>query len=123
MSEFFEAGFSDFDSVLSDYIKRANNVVDILKTGADALVSDVHALPKPRSAGTPRLGTHLLDSVTDRVNGKVVEVGWGIFYGKYWEWGAHPWGHQKEIHEPHLMPTWELNKGKYQQLMLNEFHQ
>ena len=54
-SDFFEAkklndkSFKDLDDELSAYMAQADNALEALQKGADALVKDLKALPKPRS--------------------------------------------------------------------------
>ena len=114
----FHSGFADFDELIEDYVKKVDGdaVTEILKVGADALVDDVHALPSPRSArGHP---THMLDEISSRVMGEKVEVGWGSYYGLFLENGT-----RKMSARPHLKPTWETNKERYQELMISKIHE
>ena len=114
----FHAGFADFDELIKDYLDKVSGeaVTEILKVGADALVDDVHALPSPRSArGHP---THMLDEISSRVMGEKVEVGWGSYYGLFLENGTRKMGAR-----PHLKPTWESNKERYQTLMVSKLHE
>ena len=114
----FHEGFRSFEKDLEAYLKKVDGdaATEILKVGADALVDDVRALPSPRSArGHP---THMLDTITSRVMSAHVEVGWGAYYGLFLENGTKHMSAQ-----PHLKPTWEANKERYQQLMISKFHE
>ena len=46
-----------------------------------------------------------------------IEVGWGKYYGRMVEEGT-----KLTMAQPHLVPTFESNKEKYYQKILNEMH-
>ena len=109
-------GFDDFEKLVGKYLKKmsGDGVVQILKKGADALVEDVRMLPSPRSAtGHP---THLLDSVAAQAADRKVQVGWGLRYGRFVEYGT-----RKMSPRAHLNPTYQSNQDKYIRLMADEF--
>lgn len=112
-------GFDEFSSMMQEMLHKVegDKVTDALKQGADGLASDVRMLPSPRSQrGHP---THMLDTVQSKVDGDVVQVGWGAHYGLFWENGFHPYGRGQQMSSPHLKPTWEQNKDRYQKLMID----
>ena len=73
-SDFFEAkklndkSFKDLDDELSAYMAQADNALEALQKGADALVKDLKALPKPRSKIAKPGYVHLLDSFATKVS-------------------------------------------------------
>ena len=72
-------GFDDFSKMLEKYMENTSmdNVLNVLEIGAEVLVQDVRALPRPRSQRSGGGWTHLLDTVTQKKNGEEVEVGSG----------------------------------------------
>lgn len=121
-------GFDAFDDELVKYMKAADpeNIIQILKAGADQLVADVRALPQPRSRITKAGHTHLLDTVTGeeaRQKGDYV-VGWGRYYGPIVEKGhVTPKGTHVSA-RAHLKPTYQQNRDRYvaaMQRKLEEF--
>lgn len=110
--DFFESGFEEFENLLSEYTKKAENVLEILEVGAKEFVNDVKRLPKPRSRMSGAGYTHLLDTVTYRKNKDEIETGWGKYYGPMLERGTI-----KMKGTPHLSPTFDLNKDKYYKKM------
>ena len=103
-------GFDDFSEMLEKYMENTSmdNVLNVLENGAETLVQDVRALPRPRSQRGGGGWTHLLDTVTQKKNGEEVEVGWGKYYGVFLEKGT-----RKMSAQPHLATTFERNKEKY----------
>ncbi|MFR1687996.1 MAG: hypothetical protein ACLSVX_12540 [Massilimicrobiota timonensis] len=106
-NDFF--GFADFNDMLEEYIKTAENVLEELKKTADEFVEDLLKLPKPRSSISKSGYTHLIDTFSSRNTGKDIEVGWGKYYGPMLENGAKQ---MKKAH-PHLNPLWNKNQEKY----------
>lgn len=103
---------------LQGYLDKVDkkNVVKILEAGARELTNDLKKLPAPRSN---KNHTHLIDSFAyakDLIKGNVA-VGWGVYYGSYLEKGT-----RKMRAQPHLEPTFNKNKEKYYQLMIDRFH-
>nr|WP_225877836.1 HK97-gp10 family putative phage morphogenesis protein [Alkalibacter mobilis] len=92
-------------------------VDNALEMGARLLAIDIKKLPKPRSQISKSGYTHLLDSVDvwrDELKaGSKVRLGWRKYYGPILEHGSYKMGSQ-----PHLKPTWERNKAKYQKEMI-----
>lgn len=103
-------GFDDFSNMLEKYMENTDmdNVLKVLESGAEALVQDVRALPRPRSQRGGGGWTHLLDTITHKKNGEEVEAGWGKYYGLFLEKGT-----RKMSAQPHLATTFERNKEKY----------
>ena len=93
----------------------SSNIGRAMEKGAQALIRDVRALPKPRSKITKSGYTHLLDSVAFRKNKGEIEVGWGKYYGPMVENGT-----TKMDDQPHFRPTFNKNKEKYYKLMIDE---
>lgn len=118
--EFYTDGFNSLEKLLEKYQKKTSeeNVLKVLETGADALVKDIKALPKPRSKIRKAGYTHLLDTVSYRRYQKEVEVGWGKYYGPMVERGTKVMKKTKGV--PHVRPTYEGNKEKYAKLMAAE---
>lgn len=119
---FFEAkklndkSFKDLDDELSAYMAQADNALEALQKGADALVADLKALPKPRSKIAKPGYVHLLDSFATKTSedGTSVVVGWGKYYGPILEHGS-----KKMDAQPHFYPTWKANKEKYYRVMVD----
>lgn len=112
-----EQAFSDLLDEFSDYIKNADNVVEILQTGADAFVKDLKALPSPRSKIHKSGYTHLLDTFASRKEGSQVLVGWGKYYGPILEEGSI-----KMKARSHFWPLWKRNQEKYYNKMINKLN-
>ena len=121
--EFVKADLQGFDD-LADELKQISDNVDDAKVlgamqkGADELVADVRALPKPRS----RIGgghTHMLDTVSSQRESNVIQVGWGAYYGKMVENGHNTRKHKWVSAQPHMSTTWETNKDKYYKTMID----
>lgn len=112
-------GINHFESLLKDYLDVANNAIEALEAGASEFVNDLKKLPKPyREIHKPGAGyIHLRDVFTYKVNKdrKEVTVGWGKYYGVMLEFGAFNY---KKGKQPHMYPTYEKNKKKYQETMI-----
>lgn len=108
----------DFQKELQEILAKMDddNVVKVLKKGADALTQDLLKLPKPRSRIKATGYTHMIDTFADKVNGKEVEVGWGKYYGPMVEHGT-----VKMSAQPHLTPAYNRNADKYYKIMINNF--
>lgn len=108
--EIYTDGFDEFSKMLGEFKKRTEvkNVTKVLEIGARQLVEDVRALPRPRSQINTPGYTHLLDTMTYKVEGEEVEVGWGKYYGPMVENGT-----MKMKGTEHLRPTFNRNKEKY----------
>lgn len=118
--EFFKNdGFKDFNELIEKYSQKVDKdkVLNAIQKGADALAKDVRARPKPRSSINKSGYTHLLDTVTTKVNAKKkeIEVGWGKYYGPMIERGT-----KKIDAQPHIKPTYNQNIEKYQKIILQE---
>lgn len=109
-------GFYDFSDTLQDYMKVADIAVEALEAGAEAFVKDLKKLTKPYSKINKPGYTHILDTISYRVHrkSKEVTVGWGKYYGVMLEHGAV----QMRRKQPHMMPTYESNRKRYEQIML-----
>ena len=103
----------DFLDDLKNYESAMSgaNLTAVLMAGGEALAEDVRRLPKPRRKKTGRLG-HMLDSARAVPKGRVVQVGWENYYGKFVELGT-----KKMKSQPHMSPMWRNNKEKYCRLM------
>lgn len=108
--EIYTDGFDEFSKMLEELKKRTEvkNVTKVLEIGARQLVEDVRALPRPRSQINTPGYTHLLDTMTYKVAGEEVEVGWGKYYGPMVENGT-----TRMKGTEHLRPTFKRNKEKY----------
>ena len=115
--EFHTVGLDSLQKMLKELAEKADssNVERAMEKGAQALIRDVRALPKPRSKITKSGYTHLLDSVAMRRNKGEIEVGWGKYYGPMVENGT-----TKMDAQPHFRPTFNKNKEKYYKLMIDE---
>jgi HK97 gp10 family phage protein len=102
----------DFLEDLKKYEEAASdaNIADVLLEGGNALAEDIRKLPRPRR-GVSGV-THMLDTVSAKPNGSVVQVGWGAYYGLFVERGT-----RKMRAQPHIIPAWSLNKERYYKLM------
>ncbi|MDD6788661.1 MAG: HK97 gp10 family phage protein [Lachnospira sp.] len=120
--EFVKADLQGFDDLAEQLKQIADNVddekaLDAIQKGADELAADVRALPKPRS----KMGgghTHMLDTVGTQRADKAIEVGWGAYYGKMVENGHRSSKSKFIAAQPHLTTTWNQNKDKYYQTMI-----
>ena len=117
IDNFSDSGFDDLQKLLSDYMKNIQEPLAILEVGAEALVNDVRKLPKPRTSINTAGYTHLLDTVTYKKAGDEIEVGWGKYYGPMVERGT-----KKMAAHSHLSPTFEQNKDKYYQKMIEKIN-
>ena len=108
--EIYTDGFDEFSKMLEEFKKRTEvkNVTKVLEIGARQLVEDVRVLPRPRSEINTPGYTHLLDTMTYKVAGEEVEVGWGKYYGPMVENGT-----ARMKGTEHLRPTFKRNKEKY----------
>lgn len=108
--EIYADGLDEFSKMLEEFKKRTEvkNVTKVLEIGAGQLAEDVRALPRPRSQINTPGYTHLLDTMTYKVAGEEVEVGWGKYYGPMVENGT-----AKMNGVEHLRPTFNRNKEKY----------
>jgi len=110
----FDSGFTELSDILKEYEIKSENVLDALKAGAEALVTDLLKLPKPRSKISKPTYTHIIDTFSYRVHeNKEIEVGWGKYYGHMLERGT-----VAMLAKPHIRPTWESNRDRYAQIML-----
>ena len=109
-------GFEALSEVLEKYIDKADNVLDVLESGAKEFTNDLLKLPKPISKIRKSGYTHLINSFAYRKRDKEIEVGWGKYYGPMVEHGTK---NMKESH-PHVYPLWDKNKEKYYKLMLTK---
>lgn len=98
-------------------IKKVENPFEILEIGAKGFTNDLLKLPKPYSKIIATGYTHLVDSFAYKKTKNDVEVGWGKYYGPMVEDGT-----KKMNEQPHLQPTFERNKNKYYQKMLQSFY-
>lgn len=115
-----DGGFDELEQQLKAYAERLSRdeLQKVLKTGGDAFVSDLLALPRPRSRIVSPGWTHLVDTFADRndSDGSVI-VGWGKYYGLFLERGT-----RKMAAQPHMRPTWDSNAEKYYRTMSENFH-
>lgn len=109
-------GLEEFQNLMEEYaqVSDPQNVIKVLKKGADAFTADLLKLPRPRSRIHAAGYTHMVDVFADRINGKEVEVGWGKYYGPMVEHGT-----VKMRAQPHLKPTYRKNAEKYYKTMTN----
>ena len=115
--DFYDSGFDELEKLLSDYVKKVENPLEILKIGAIEFVNDVRKLPKPRSKMNGAGYTHLLDTVTYKKRNDEIEIGWGKYYGPMVEKGTR---RMKGNGTPHLSPTFARNKEKYYKKMIEK---
>jgi HK97 gp10 family phage protein len=115
----FLGGVNDLADELAEILKQTddNQVERTLEIGAEELAKDISRLPKPRSQISTSGYTHILDTVStwkdDLKSGMKVRVGWKKYYGPILEHGS-----SKMASRPHLKPTWNRNKNKYQEQMI-----
>lgn len=115
--ELVHRGFDDLISELNDYISKSKNYIDILEIGAKEFVKDLLKITKPYSKIHKSGYTHLVDTFTYRKTNVDIEVGWGKYYGRMLEDGT-----KKMKSQPHLRPTFNKNKNKYYNKMLEKFY-
>lgn len=109
-------GFLNLQHQLESYLSNINNPLDIIEPGAEEFVKDLLKLPKPKSDIVKSGYTHLTDTFCYERKDKEIVVGWDKYYGRMVEQGT-----KKTKRQPHLNPTFERNKEKYYQLMINKF--
>lgn len=110
-------GFDELVSELEIFIHKTQNYLDILEVGAQEFVSDLLKLTKPYSKIYKTGYTHLVNTFTYRKSNIDVAVGWGKYYGRMVEKGT-----VKMHSQSHLEPTFNANKNKYYQKMINKFY-
>ena len=81
-------GFKDLADIIEYYAKGADNVVDVLETGASEFTSDLLKLPRPISKIRKAGYTHLVRTFAYRKKKDEIEVGWGKYYGPMVENGT-----------------------------------
>lgn len=108
-------GFKELSDILENCIKKTENPIEILETGAKELVKDLLRLSKPMSKIRTSGYTHLIKTFTYKKNEKEIEVGWGKYYGPMIENGT-----VKMSARPHVKPLWNKNKEKYYKKMIDE---
>lgn len=108
-------GFQDLANIIEKYAENADNVIEVLETGAKEFVNDLLKLPKPMSRIRKAGYTHLVRSFAYRRKKDEIEVGWGKYYGPMVEHGTVKMGAK-----PHLYPLWDKNKEKYYKTMLTK---
>lgn len=106
----YTEGFDAFSDLLEEYQKKTTmeNVLKVLEIGAKEFVSDVRALPRPRSQIRAPGYTHMLDTVTYQRTKNEVLTGWVKYYGPMVNNGT-----RKMKGVPHMGPTFERNKSRY----------
>lgn len=106
----YTEGFDAFSDLLEEYQKKTTreNVLKVLETVAKEFVTDVRALPRPRSQIRAPGYTHLLDTVTYQRTKNEVVTGWGKYYGPMVDRGT-----RKMKGVAHMSPTFERNKSRY----------
>ena len=116
-------GYQYMDEITQNALKAMDpaSLVEILKAGADELVKDVRALPKPRSNRTGY--THMLDSVTGQAEAPKYLVGWGRYYGPIVEAGHKSRSGKKVPARAHLRKTYKDHMEKYQKAMQDKFNE
>lgn len=116
--DFYSAGMNEFQKMIQEYEEKfeQSKVEAAMMEGAEQLVRDVRALPKPRSQIQKAGYTHLLDTVSARKgkNGEI-EVGWGKYYGPMVEAGT-----RKMNAQPHLRGQFKKDSNKYYNLILQK---
>lgn len=112
-----EASFRELDDIFKEYAKKADNLGEVLQTGADAFVKDLKSLPSPRSNIHKAGYTHMIDTFTSKPEDEGVLVGWGKYYGRMVESGT-----KKMAARPHFYPLFKRNKDRYFNLMITKFH-
>lgn len=111
-------GINDIINDLEKYIKNVQNPQDILEVGAKEFVKDLLKLTKPISKIKKSGYTHLITTFSyQKSKNKEIEVGWGKYYGLMVEDGT-----KKTKSQPHLKPTFNRNREKYYQRMLQKYY-
>lgn len=108
-------GFKDLADIIEYYAKGADNVIDVLETGASEFTRDLLKLPKPISKIRKAGYTHLVRTFAYRKKKDEIEVGWGKYYGPMVEHGT-----VKMKANEHVYPLWNKNKEKYYKTMLTK---
>lgn len=110
-------GLEEFQNIMEEFaqVLDPQNVIKVLKKGADAFTSDLLKLPRPRSRIHAAGYTHMVDVFANRVRGSEVEVGWGKYYGPMVEHGT-----VRMRAQPHLKPAFNSNSQKYYKIMTEE---
>lgn len=114
MSDEFRSGFDELSEILKGYELTDEKVLKALEEGAEQFTRDVQRLPKPRSRIRKSGHEHMLDTVTYKRTEKDVEAGWMKYYGLMVERGT-----VKMRGVPHMKPTFDRNKVKYETTMKN----
>lgn len=102
-------GFDSLFEQLEKYAGNADNYLDAVESGAEKLVQDIRSLPRPRSQCSH---THLLDTVSHKIENNEIVVGWGKYYGPMLEHGT-----KKMRKQMHIRPTFENNREKYYRII------
>lgn len=113
MSSDYFTGFDVLDKELNDWIKHADNVLDILEVGAEEFVKDANRLAQPYSKVMAAGYMHVIKSITYQRGKEDISVGWGKYYGPMLENGTF-----RMNKRAHLKPLWNRNQNKYNQSML-----
>lgn len=118
-----DSGLDDFSDLIAQYSEKLSQdkVLDILESGAEELAADGRKLPSPLSKIRVPGYTHLVKTISTKVNRsrREIEVGWGKYYGPIVENGAP--GRQKYRRNAHLIPLYTCNQKKYYELMKKKF--
>lgn len=118
-----DSGLDDFSDLIAQYSEKLSQdkVLDILESGAEELAADGRKLPSPLSKIRTPEYTHLVKTISTKVNRsrREIEVGWGKYYGPIVENGAP--GRQKYRRNAHLIPLYTRNQKKYYELMKKKF--
>jgi HK97 gp10 family phage protein len=101
-------GFLELGTLLEEYAKVADNILDEEEKIAKEFVNDLLKLPRPRSNIKKSKHTHLVNSFAYEKTAKDVAVGWGKYYGRMVEEGT-----RKMKSQAHLVPLWNRNQEKY----------
>ena len=109
------SGFEALSDILEKYIDSADNIMDVLESGAKEFVSDLLKLPKPISQIKKAGYTHLINTFAYRKKEQEIETGWGKYYGPMVEHGT-----KNMDANPHIYPLWDKNKEKYYKIMLTK---
>lgn len=118
-----DSGLDDFSDLIAQYSEKLSQdkVLDILESGAEELAADGRKLPSPLSKIRAPGYTHLVKTISTKVNRsrREIEVGWGKYYGPIVENGAP--GRPKYRRNAHLIPLYTRNQKKYYELMKKKF--
>lgn len=109
--------FNSLIDDLNEIITKVENPIEILEVGAKEFVSDLSKLSRPYSQIKKSSYTHLVDSFNYEKNEKEVLVCWGKYYGRMVEDGT-----KLTKAQPHLKPTFEKNKNKYYEKIINKIY-